>query len=40
MKKMLAMILATLMVLSLAACGSGNQSGVEDGVLTVGMECA
>ena len=40
MKKMLAMILATLMVLSLAACGSGNKSGVEDGVLTVGMECA
>ena len=40
MKKILAMILATLMVLSLAACGSGNQSGVEDGVLTVGMECA
>ena len=40
MKKMLAMILATLMILSLAACGSGDKSGVEDGVLTVGMECA
>ena len=40
MKKMLAMILAIMMVLSLAACGSGNKSGVEDGVLTVGMECA
>ena len=40
MKKMLAMILATLMILSLAACGSGAKTGVEDGVLTVGMECA
>ena len=40
MKKMLAMILAIMMVLALAACGSGAKSGVEDGVLTVGMECA
>ena len=40
MKKMLAMILAMMMVLSLVACGSGAKSGVEDGVLTVGMECA
>ena len=40
MKKMFALILATLMILSLAACGSGPKTGVEDGVLTVGMECA
>ena len=40
MKKMFALILATLMILSLAACGSGAKTGVEDGVLTVGMECA
>ena len=40
MKKMLAMMMAILMVLSLAACGGGADSGVEDGVLTVGMECA
>ena len=57
MKKIIAMILAALMLLSLAACGgqpalptepaatgNGNSdtayTGVEDGVLTVGMECA
>ena len=40
MKKMFALILATLMILSLAACGSGPKTGVEDGILTVGMECA
>ena len=47
MKKIIAMLLATLMVLSLAACGGApeetkptNVTGVEDGVLTVGMECA
>ena len=40
MKKMLAMILAVLMVLSMAACGSGEKTGVEDKILTVGMECA
>ena len=41
MKKILALTLAILMMLSMAACG-GEQptSGVEDGVLTVGMECA
>jgi putative lysine transport system substrate-binding protein len=27
-------------MISMAACGSGAKSGVEDGVLTVGMECA
>lgn len=47
MKKMFALILALVMVLSLTACGAGNTdgttsaaSGVEDGVLTVAMECA
>ena len=39
MKKIIAMLLATVMMLSLAACGGGAQTGVEDGVLTVGMEC-
>ena len=51
MKKILALVLALTMALTLAACG-GNApettapaaasaiSGVEDGVLTVGMECA
>lgn len=40
MKKIIAMTLAILMMLSMAACGSGEKTGVEDGVLTVGMECA
>ena len=47
MKKIIAMLLALMMVLSLAACGGApeeskpaNVTGVEDGVLTVGMECA
>ena len=45
MKKILAITLAMLMVLSLAACGESNGAdaaftGVEDGVLTVAMECA
>ena len=41
MKKIIAMILAAMLLLSLTACGgSGAKSGVEDGVLTVGMECA
>ena len=52
MKKLLAMVMAMVMVLSFAACGASNESssnlvnktpnipGVEDGVLTVGMECA
>ena len=52
MKKLIAMTLAVLMLLSLAACApaatqtpTGDQAdapftGVEDGVLTVGMECA
>ena len=41
MKKIIAMILALVMMMSLAACGgTGATTGVEDGVLTVGMECA
>ena len=44
MKKSIALILAIVMMLSLAACsGSGDSeklSGVEDGVLTIAMECA
>ena len=46
MKKFIAIILAAMMLLSLAACGNEPAadatvaSGVEDGVLTVGMECA
>ena len=40
MKKIIAMILAIIMMMSLAACGgNGATTGVEDGVLTVGMEC-
>ena len=40
MKKIIAMILAGLMILSLASCGTTAKTGVEDGVLTVAMECA
>ena len=44
MKKILCIAIALMMFLSLAACGgneeAGVKSGVEDGVLTVGMECA
>lgn len=42
MKRSLALILVSLMMLSiLASCGSSEQkSGVEDGVLTIAMECA
>ena len=57
MKKIIAMMLAILMVMSLVACGGNDApaadapaadapaadaafTGVEDGVLTVGMECA
>ena len=40
MKKIIAMILAMVMMMSLAACSGGATTGVEDGVLTVGMECA
>ena len=43
MRKIIAMALALMMVLSLAACGGEKKAaktGVEDKVLTVGMECA
>ncbi len=45
MKKIVSLLLALVLVLSLAACGSKAEtasvpSGVEDGVLTVAMECA
>lgn len=46
MKKILAMMMAIMMALSMAACvasqpaASGEFTGVQDGVLTVGMECA
>ena len=48
MKKILALTLAVLMILALAACTTsqpaanddGPFTGVQDGVLTVGMECA
>ena len=40
MKKILAILMAAVMLLGLAACGDTVASGVEDGVLTVGMECA
>ena len=40
MKKIIAMLLAIVMMMSLAACSGSASTGVEDGVLTVGMECA
>ena len=41
MKRIVCLLIALMMVMSMAACGgSGAKSGVEDGVLTVGMECA
>ena len=40
MKKILCVLMAIAMLMSLAACSGGAKSGVEDGVLTVGMECA
>ena len=51
MRRIIAMLMAMLMMLSLCACGASEEAhaaapaaeavtGVEDGVLTVGMECA
>ncbi len=41
MKKFLSLLLALTLILSLAACGGDSAaSGVEDGVLTIAMECA
>ena len=44
MKKIVALLLALTMLLALTACGAKPEekdlTGVADGVLTVGMECA
>ena len=43
MRRMMSVLLALMLALSLVACGGGEEAaytGVEDGVLTVGMECA
>lgn len=40
MKKIIAIVLALVSLLPLYACSANTASGVEDGVLTVGMECA
>ena len=41
MKKIVSLILVALLALSLVACGdAAPKTGVEDGVLTVAMECA
>ena len=40
MRRITCLVLALLLALSLAACGSANSTGVEDGVLTIAMECA
>jgi len=40
MKRIASLLIALMMVMSMAACGGGTKTGVEDGVLTVGMECA
>lgn len=42
MKRLLGVLMAILMLVTLSACGgdSSTKSGVEDGVLTIAMECA
>ena len=42
MKRLLGVLMAILMLVTLSACGGGSsaKSGVEDGVLTIAMECA
>ncbi len=40
MKRIVCLVLALMLVMSMAACGNAQKTGVEDGVLTVGMECA
>ena len=40
MRRITCLVLALMLALSLAACGSGSTTGVEDGVLTIAMECA
>ena len=40
MRRITCLVLSLVLALSLAACGSANSTGVEDGVLTIAMECA
>ncbi len=40
MKRIIAIVLVLVSLLPLYACSANTASGVEDGVLTVGMECA
>lgn len=40
MKRIVCLVLALIMALPMVACSNAKKSGVEDGVLTVGMECA
>ena len=40
MRRITCLVLALMLALSMAACGSGSTTGVEDGVLTIAMECA
>ena len=40
MRRVVSLLVVLMMILSFAACGNTVKSGVEDGVLTVGMECA
>ena len=40
MKKMLVLLMALMLVFASAACAEDVASGVEDGILTVAMECA
>ena len=40
MKRLLAILMSLAMMMALAACGGEPDSGIEDGVLTVGMECS
>ena len=40
MKKLIAVLLVLMLALASAACAEGTIKGVEDGVLTVAMECA
>ena len=40
MRRITCLVLSLVLALSLAACGSAKSTGVEDGVLTIAMECA
>ena len=39
MKKIVSMLLAATVMLSMAGCGSNGEKAKDDGVLRVGMEC-